>query len=1310
MIFFYKSTPRTQNIELNRQNLVLSAYEVFLLKLEQGVSVEDKSPKISALLQADAFVEEPGALAGQLPCHFWVTPRAGVETPWASKVKDIFELVGLPLEKIERVWGYQIQGSLSSEVASLISNQDVGPWQQVAFDPMVEEMHYEANALSHFFDAASQKPEIQIPIFEVKVGEQTYPAKGKVALEEANQEMGLALSGEEIDYLFDFFNAEGRNPNGCELMMFAQANSEHCRHKIFNASWTIEGEEQPLSLFKMIKNTSTYAEDLLSAYKDNAAVIQGYAADKPLRIPATSQYTSVKETIPILMKVETHNHPTGICPHPGAATGVGGELRDEAACGVGSKSKAGLAGFVTSNLNIPGFEQAWESDFGRPSHMASALKIMLDGPIGSASYSNEFGRANLHGFFRTYEQQLDSDPAGTYRGYHKPIMLAGGYGNIRPNHVQKNEVKAGYPLIVLGGPAMLIGLGGGAASSAQSGDLDESLDFASVQRDNPEIERRCQEVIEACTSRGEDNPIQFIHDVGAGGLSNALPELIHDAGLGGDFDLSAIQIADKSMNALEIWCNEAQERFVLTVKPEQLAEFEALCQKERCPFAVVGYAKDESHIELANPDAKDALGQNPKPIDLPLPFLLDVDLKTQMDVADLVEPDLKAFSEEGIDLSEAVESVLKLPAVASKMFLISIGDRSVGGMSVRDQLVGPRQVPVADYAMTTSDYEGFTGESMSCGERTPLALIDAAASARMAVTEAITNILPSAPEKLSDIKLSANWMAAAGDPNEAKGLFEAVKAVGMELCPELKLTIPVGKDSMSMSTTWKDSVETKRMVSPMSLIITAFAPIRDVTLGVTPELKPDAPCYLVDLSQGQSRMGGSALAQVFKQLGDQAADLDDASQLKKLTDWVLPMMQAGHLTSYHDRSDGGLLVTLLEMCFAGNLGFDLDLSTYQNVAQDSASALSMLFNEEPGVVVQIDADQAEQSEQKAKDLGLTLVSLGKPSVGKDFTVSVDQKQVFSKPVIELNALWHETSYQMQNIRDNSAAADSEKALIIAPEKAALNLDAKNFEFPASMTNLGHAPRIAILREQGVNGHNEMGHAFRLAGFDAVDVHMSELLNGSKDLSGFNGIAACGGFSFGDVLGAGRGWASSILFHEGLKKQFETFFADPNKFALGVCNGCQMMAALKDIIPGAEHWPSLVRNQSDQFEARLSQVKIAESPSVLLKGMEGMILPVTVAHGEGLFKFQQADASKQVVQTLNYVDGLGAHTESYPLNPNGSEDGMTGLCNTDGRINMMMPHPERVFRNIQLSHKPESWPQKSYSPWMQLFRNAYEFLG
>ncbi len=1225
-----------------------------------------------------------------------VVPRPGTISPWSSKATDIVQNCGLAtVRRIERGIAFQV------EVSAPLSASDLLVLDGFLHDRMTQAVLPDHASASVLFERADPRPLQTVDIL----------GRGIEALVQANKTMGLALAADEIDYLYESFNHLNRNPNDIELMMFAQANSEHCRHKIFNASWTVDGVEQTHSLFGMIRNTHAVSPDnVLSAYKDNAAVMTGSVAGRFFPDPASKQYGYHEEPIHILMKVETHNHPTAIAPHPGAATGSGGEIRDEGATGRGSKPKAGLAGFSVSNLRIPTLPQPWEEeDFGRPAHIASALDIMIEGPIGAAAFNNEFGRPNLCGYFRTFEETVDTGNGPEVRGYHKPIMIAGGIGNIRESHVEKGEIPVGARLIVLGGPAMLIGLGGGAASSMSAGSSNADLDFASVQRDNPEMERRCQEVIDQCWQLGERNPILFIHDVGAGGLSNALPELVKDGGRGGRFSLRDILNAEPQMSPLEIWCNEAQERYVLAVSPQDLALFKALCARERCPFAVVGETTKEDAIQLFDTHF------NNMPIDLPMSVLFGKPPRMHRDVRSQQGRPIDLDTRE-IALDEAIARVLSLPTVASKNFLITIGDRSITGLVSRDQMVGPWQVPVADAAVTAAAFDTHRGEAMAMGERTPVALLNAPASARMAIAEAVTNIASAAIADISDIKLSANWMVAAGHPGEDAKLYAAVKAVGMEFCPALGICVPVGKDSMSMRTVWQDGDTRRSNIAPLSLIISAFAPVQDIRRTLTPQLRTDAGAtdlLLIDLGHGRNRMGGSALAQVYREIGAEAPDVDNAADLKNFFALIQQLNSAGLLLAYHDRSDGGLFTTLAEMAFAGHCGVDVQMEELLGSAQD---AVRVLFSEEAGAVLQIPRSQQTAVLQLIEQHGLSDCTrmVGTLNGRDELRILHGGKLLFEASRVSLQRLWAQTSYEIQAMRDNPACAREEfDTLLDAGDPglhARLSFDV-NADITAPYVNLGVRPKVAVLREQGVNGQVEMAAAFDRARFDAVDVHMTDLLSGRVKLDQFNALVACGGFSYGDVLGAGGGWAKSILHNERLRGEFLRFFERDTTLTLGVCNGCQMVSLLKDLIPGASAWPRFVRNRSEQFEARTTLVQAADSNSAFFAGMTGSVFPIAVAHGEGQAEFRSA-ADLAALQAagglaLRYVDNRGQSTEHYPQNPNGSPLGIAGLCSADGRATIMMPHPERVFRAVQNSWRPQDWQEDA--PTLRLFRNARVWL-
>ena len=1222
-----------------------------------------------------------------------ITPRFGTISPWSSKATDIAHNCGLRnIERIERgtLYEFSLKEAFAQNEISQITNK--------LHDRMTESVSFDLQDAHSLFIHETKR----------KLVEVTLDDHAKDKLLRANQEMGLALADDEIDYLIEKFEQLGRSPTDVELMMFAQANSEHCRHKIFNASWEIDGEPKEETLFGMIKNTFKHSpENILSAYSDNAAVIAGNAATRFHANPSNHQYQLDNEDVHILMKVETHNHPTAISPFPGAATGSGGEIRDEGAVGRGGRPKAGLCGFSVSNLHLPGKLKPWEFEYGKPERIVSALDIMTEGPIGAASFNNEFGRPNILGYFRTLELDTsDQKDNSDIRGYHKPIMIAGGLGNVRSEHVLKEKFPSGTPIIVLGGPAMLIGLGGGAASSMASGTSSEDLDFASVQRSNAEMQRRCQEVIEQCVVLGKDSPIISIHDVGAGGLSNAIPELIHDAELGGNFELRNIPNAESGMSPKEIWCNEAQERYVIAVNKDKLEEFEALCKRERCPYAVLGNSTKEQQLTLSDNAFKN------NPIDLPMDVLFGKTPKISRDVGSK-SMSTQAINTGEIDLEDAINRVLQLPSVASKSFLITIGDRTVTGMVTRDQFVGPWQVPVSDVAVTCSDYIGYTGEAMSMGERTPVALLSGPASARIAVCEAITNILASDVKQLSEIRLSANWMAPVGHKGEDANLFSAVKAVGEELCPELNIAIPVGKDSLSMKSVWEEAGNSKSVTAPLSLIISAFAPVQDIRKTLTPELNLnlESSCLLlIDLGSKKNRIGGSALTQVYSQVGNNPADLDNSKLIKSLFAAITELKSENLIHAYHDRSDGGLLACICEMSFASHVGIDINLDELGN------DVIASLFSEELGVVIQIDADDFDKANSVMAKHNLAYIThvFGKPNNKNTISISHEKKIIYEKYWSDLLKLWASTSHAIQSLRDNAECADEELISITDNNNPGLSANLTfdiNEDISVPYINKGVPPKIAVLREQGVNGHMEMAAAFDRAGFDSIDVHMTDLIEKRQKLDSFQGLVACGGFSYGDVLGAGGGWAKSILFNSYLKDEFSSFFANSNIFALGVCNGCQMMSQLSEIIPGADQWPRFIQNKSEQFEARLVMVEIRVSKSLLFNGMQGSTLPVVVAHGEG--KAEASEDSFTYLQkynqiTMNYINYNYQATECYPFNPNGSAQGATGFCNEDGRVTIMMPHPERLFRSVQYSWHPTEW--KEDGAWMRMFRNARKLLG
>lgn len=1246
-----------------------------------------------------------------------VSPRFGTISPWASKATDIFNNCELAIDRVERLVVYTLIGENLPEKLP----HDI---EMMLYDRMTQSLFYDLAKAQHLFDDHEPAPLNHVDVM----------GKGREALESANREFGFALSSQDIDYLMDaYVNALKRNPTDVELMMFAQANSEHCRHKIFNAQWTIDGEVQPKSLFGMIKNTfEQNPNDILSAYKDNAAVVKGHEGQRfyPLLNSDNNHlaYDFHQEPIDILMKVETHNHPTAIAPYAGAATGSGGEIRDEGATGRGGKPKAGLAGFHVSHLQLPDMPEKWEhsgkvstADYGKPARMASALEIMTQAPLGSAAFSNEFGRPNLVGYFRSFQLDTSKDQNGSQmRGYHKPIMIAGGYGNIKRNLVEKNPIQQGDLLIVLGGPAMQIGLGGGAASSVDSGELDEGLDFASVQRDNAEMERRCQEVIDRCWAMAgnqpdeDNNPIVSIHDVGAGGLSNAMPELVNDHELGAVLNLRKVPSLEHGMSPMAIWSNEAQERYVLAIRPQSRELFDSICERERCPYAILGEATDVRELVVNDPLLNTKGDQ--QPVDMPLQVLLGGTPKMQRSFSRST-PTLQALNLDKVDLAEAVKDVLRHPTVASKSFLISIGDRSITGMIVRDQYVGRYQVPVADCAVTASalipvDGKPMTGEAMSMGERTPVALIDPAASARLAVAEAITNIAGANIAKLSDITLSANWMAACGEDKEDQALFDAVYAVGEALCPALGIAIPVGKDSLSMRANWSDEQANKSVVSPMSLVITAFAPVQDVSKTLTPELLTSSALgetafYRLDLSKGQFRLGGSILAQTLSQLGDTCPDLDNPQDLINFFDFIQQVNNQGLITAYHDIGDGGLLATIAEMQFTSRQGVKLVLT--------DDNLLGQLFAEELGAVIQVKSDKVAELLELAEKTGVSeLLSLIGQSTDVDSLLIQTATQNLRFERSELEQEWSKVGYHIAKNRDNPECVQQAFDLIGDNSHQGLiaqaNYDLNQAIEAPYINSRSTQPKVAILREQGVNGQLEMAAGFKRAGLEAVDVHMSDLLKGRVNLRDFDGLVACGGFSYGDVLGAGAGWAKSVLFHDELRMQFVRFFTRPETFSLGVCNGCQMMSQLKDLIPGAENFPRFIANKSARFEARTVNVKIERTKSVLLKGMQESILPIAVAHGEGFATLSDTDiagmsAHGQIV--MRYVDSHGTATEHYPLNPNGSPQGVTGICSTDGRVTLMMPHPERNLMAYNHSWKPEAWDNDG--AWMRMFRNARAFL-
>jgi phosphoribosylformylglycinamidine synthase len=1230
------------------------------------------------------LLDEGTGPRGALVPDLVVAPRPGTLSPWSTKATELVRNAGL--EAVERV-----ERGLALALTDLAGahRQAVAP---LLHDRMTEAVFDTVEDLAILFRTEAPRPLRRIPL----------ATEGSTALHAANTELGLALADDEIDYLVEAFTRLGRGPTDVELMMFAQANSEHCRHKIFNATWTLDGEDAAHSLFGMIRHThQTTPGRVLSAYSDNAAVVEGVEGGRFFPDPETGAYRAVREPVHLLMKVETHNHPTGISPHPGAGTGNGGEIRDEGATGRGGKPKAGLTGFCVSDLHLPGDPQPWEQDHGLPAHMAGALQIMLEGPIGGAAYNNEFGRPNLTGFFRSFSLEVPASGGTEVRGYHKPIMIAGGYGNVRPGHVLKEGFPAGAAIVVLGGPAMLIGLGGGAASSMASGASSAELDFASVQRANPEMERRCQEVIDRCWARGADNPILSIHDVGAGGLSNALPELVHDAGRGARFDLRRVPSAEPGLSPMELWCNESQERYVLAIDPERLPAFEAICARERALFAVVGHATDDGQLRLDDPLLDDT------PIDMPLSVLLGKPPRMHREDATVARP-RQAFETAGLDLEEAARRVLRLPTVAAKDFLITIGDRSITGMVARDQMVGPWQVAVADVATTTATYDTVEGEAMAMGERTPVALLDGPAAGRLAIAEALTNLVAAPVPDRKRIVLSANWMAPAGTPGEDVALYRTVEAVGRELCPALGLAIPVGKDSMSMRAVWTEDGVEKRVTAPLSLIVSAFSPCTDAGAAWTPQLR-DAPSrlLLLDLGRGQNRLGGSALVHVHGQLGATPPDLDDPALLRGLFDGLQALHGDDAVLAWHDRSDGGLFVTAAEMAFAGHLGVDLDLAALGD------DAVAALFAEEPGGLLQVRADDAARIRAHLEAHGVPVHDLGVATTDRRLRFRTGDAVLLELDAVDAHRTWAETSYRMQALRDDPDCAREAYDALLDREDPGLQFDL-SFDPADDITAPfigGARPRVAILREQGVNGQLEMAAAFDRAGFEAVDVHMSDLLAGRADLATFRGAVLCGGFSYGDVLGAGGGWAKGILFQPALRDAFQAFFHRDDTFTLGICNGCQALSHLRELVPGGGHFPRFIRNRSEQFEARVSTLRIEDSPSLFLRGMIGSRIPVAVAHGEGrVLPLDGEDGAPSPVGPVvaRYVDNHGAVATRYPANPNGSPDGIAGVCSEDGRVTLLMPHPERVFRTVTHSWAPAGLPEDG--PWLRMFREARVWCG
>ena len=1324
-ILFLRGDPafsafRLQGLQQRIQALVpaatlVSAEYWHLAKLKRALGDGDRK-QLAALLEER--VPEEGA-GGEL---FLVTPRIGTISPWSSKATDIALNSGLAaIERIERAIAFRLavpgglSGAQRAQIAALLH------------DRMTEAVLGDFGQSAELFRHFAPKPLATIDLL----------GGGRDALVDANSRLGMALSDDEIDYLVDLFVTKtGRNPTDVELMMFAQANSEHCRHKIFNAAWVIDGAPRKETLFGMIREThAAHPEGNVVVYSDNSSVFEGAPISR-FSAGEGGAYGWNEELTHILAKVETHNHPTAISPFPGAATGSGGEIRDEGSTGRGSKPKAGLCGFSVSNLYLPEALQAWETqgaDYGRPARIASALNIMLEGPIGAAAFNNEFGRPNLAGYFRTYEQRVGSDENAVVYGYHKPIMVAGGVGNIADSQSHKAPTFApGTLLIQLGGPGMLIGLGGGAASSMSTGANSEDLDFASVQRGNPEMERRAQEVIDRCwqlgapqgdgSTPGQGNPILSVHDVGAGGISNAFPELAHGAGCGAHFELRDVNIEEPGMSPAEIWSNEAQERYVLAISPSRLPEFAAMCERERCPFAVVGVATDDNRLTVADRHFAN------KPVDMDMDALLGKPPRMTREVGH--QPSLEvAFDPAAVELKDAAYRVLRLPAVADKTFLITIGDRSVGGLTARDQMVGPWQVPVADVAVTTMGYRTTLGEAFALGERTPLAILDAPASGRMAVGEALTNIVAARIAKLGDVKLSANWMAAAGAPGEDARLFDTVRAVS-DLCQQIGVSIPVGKDSLSMRSAWEDAGQKKQVVSPLSLVVTSFARVVDARRTLTPQLRLDCgetDLLLVDLGAGKNRLGGSALAQVYNATGSQTPDVDDPAKLVSFCVAIQQLSSENLLLAYHDRSDGGLFAAVAEMAFAAHCGVSIDmdgLCAHVDAEQksdllsgsDFEQLVRALFAEELGAVLQIRRADRSRVMSALREAGLGACShfIGSPNARDEISVIRNAGAVLAEKRVDLQRAWSETSYRMASLRDNPECAQQEYDRILDTADAGLSFSLAfdpREDVAAPFINVGARPKVAILREQGVNGHVEMAAAFDRAGFAAVDVHMSDILAGRVSLANFKGAVACGGFSYGDVLGAGKGWARTILFNGRARDEFSRFFARPDAFALGVCNGCQMMSALKDLIPGAQDWPRFERNRVEQFEARFTMVELPESPSLFFKGMAGSRLPVVVSHGEGRASFDSAEQQGRALVAMRYLDnavGGGQPTEIYPYNPNGSPDGITGVTTSDGRFTIMMPHPERIFRSVQMSWHPAEMGEDS--PWLRMFRNARQWVA
>jgi len=1304
----------------------VSARYYHFIDIDNGapLSTED-SGRLSAMLTYGEPV--PETQYEGVTEEFFVIPRLGTISPWASKATDIAHNCGMAhIHRIERGVAYTVvlkSGILGTGFGApkKLPAEQVDGVAALLHDRMTETVLRSADQAQALFGELEGRPLESIDIL----------GRGRAALVQANVDMGLALAEDEIDYLFDAFSKVARNPTDVELMMLAQANSEHCRHKIFNAEWTVDGVKQDKSLFGMIKNThQLQPKGTIVAYSDNSAIMEGAEVMRFFPQGGAQEYQGTTELTHTLMKVETHNHPTAISPFPGASTGAGGEIRDEGATGRGAKPKAGLTGFTVSNLNLPGAVQPWENAaYGKPERIASALQIMVDGPLGGAAFSNEFGRPVLGGYFRTYEQNVGKTAFGddTVFGYHKPIMIAGGIGNISGGHTHKNDIPPGSLLIQLGGPGMRIGMAGAAASSMATGTNTADLDFDSVQRGNPEMERRAQEVINACWQLGEDNPIISIHDVGAGGISNAFPEITNDAKRGATFDLRKVPLEESGMSPREIWSNESQERYVLAIAPDDLPRFAAMCERERCLFAAVGVATEERQLRLIDPLT------DTTPVDMPMDVLLGKPPKMSRNV-ERVQNDFAPVDVTGLELAEVARRVLLLPTVADKSFLITIGDRSVGGMSVRDQMVGPWQVPVADVAVTTMSFEGYKGEAMAMGERTPAAVINAPASGRMAVGEAITNIAAAPIADIADIKLSANWMAACGQPGQDAALFDTVRAVGMELCPALGISIPVGKDSLSMRTTWSEGGQSKAVISPVSLIVSAFAPVPDVRKTLTPQLRTDlgdSALVLIDLGRGKNRLGASALAQVTGQLGNETPDVDSPDDLKAFFGAVQQLNREGKLLAYHDRSDGGLFATLCEMAFAGRAGVSVNLDILAmegEHASDHGDAknwagqvserrnemtLRALFSEELGAVLQVRHEErtAVMNVLREWRLGACSHIIGKVNDRGVVEFTRDAKVIYSERRSALHRLWSETSWRIARLRDNPACVDQEYDRLLDEQDPGFTpklVHDTTTNIAAPFIALGARPSVAILREQGVNSHIETAWGMHQAGFKAVDVHMSDLIAGRVSLDDFKGLIAVGGFSYGDVLGAGEGWAKTILFNDKLKEQFAAFFGRQDTFGMGVCNGCQMMSNLKGIIPGADAWPKFTRNKSEQFEARFGMVEVLDSPSIFFQDLAGTHAPLAIAHGEGFADFSQTGDLSKVVQTLRYVDNRGAATEQYPFNPNGSPGGLTAVTTPDGRFTVMMPHAERVQRTVTMSWHPDGWGENS--PWARMFQNARKWVG